>query len=257
MFRSLLKRFAGQEAQPARAPRIPDGERVYVIGDIHGRWDLLQNLADQINIDQSGAPKLQCVTIFLGDYIDRGPHSAAVLEALASHNFPTSVVALRGNHEEIMLRFLEDETILDSWRKFGALETLHSYGVSVTSVMRGDGYKDAQASLLQALPVDHIDFLKQTPTSFVRGDYFFCHAGVRPGVPLESQISDDLLWIRDEFLRHDGTYEKMIIHGHTPVESPDIRPHRINIDTGAYASSNLTALVLEGDNRRFLSTRRR
>ena len=195
-------------------------------------------------------------TIFLGDYVDRGPDSAAVLEALSSGAFPTPIVALRGNHEEVLLKFLDDERVLDSWRNFGGLETLHSYGVPVAEAMRGGGYDKARETFLRALPEGHLRFLQQTLLSTSLGDYFFAHAGVKPGVPLDRQISNDLLWIREEFLRYDGGYGKVVVHGHTPVEKPDVRRNRINIDTGAYASSTLTALVLEGDERRFLSTRR-
>lgn len=256
MLGSLLKRFAGRPVKSAAPPRAPDGQRIYVVGDVHGRLDLLRNLAAQIARDVSNARNIAATTIFLGDYVDRGADSAGVLEALSAADFPTPIHALRGNHEEVMLRFLADESVLESWRKFGGLETLHSYGVPVADVMRGEGYSEARANLLRALPESHRSFLQSTATSASAGDYFFCHAGVRPGAPLDSQAPDDLLWIREDFLRHEGDYGRIVVHGHTPVEAPEIRSNRINIDTGAYASSNLTALVLEGEERRFLSTRR-
>lgn len=247
---SIFSRRAPKRS--ASAPRTPDGERIYAIGDIHGRFDLLRAAADKIAADSASAAGLTTRTILLGDYVDRGPRSADVLEYLQSGAFPTSTLALRGNHEEVFLQFLSDESILESWRKFGGLETLHSYGVPVNAAMRGEGYAEARNALLERLPKAHVDFLAATRPSAIAGDYFFCHAGVRPGVPLEHQTSDDLLWIRNEFLRHEGGYGKIVVHGHTPVEKPEMRANRINLDTGAYVSSRLTVLALEGETRRFL-----
>jgi serine/threonine protein phosphatase 1 len=253
MFSKILKRLS---PAPAPAPRVQDNLRLYVIGDVHGRLDLFNNLAARIEADARTAHGMDVGTIFLGDYVDRGPDSASVIDALSRDAFPTPIVALRGNHEEILLKFLEDENVLDSWRNFGGLETLHSYGVPVTEAMRGGGYDKAREAFARALPPEHLQFLQQTLLNTEFGDYFFAHAGVKPGVPLENQVAGDLLWIREEFLRYDGAHGKIVVHGHTPVEKPDVRPNRINVDTGAYASSTLTALVLEGDQRRFLSTRR-
>jgi len=243
-----------QKSKRASAPTLPEGMRVYAIGDVHGRLDLLRELADKISGDLHSASASQINAIFLGDYVDRGPQSAAVIEELAQGVFPVPVVALRGNHEDILLRFLEDESVLDSWRKFGGLETLHSYGVSVADPIRGGGYKAARDAFRQAIPESHVQFLKNTSPSVSFGDYFFCHAGVKPGVPLELQSTQDLLWIRDEFLEYPGAFGKVVVHGHTPTPVPEQRFNRINIDTGAYATSKLTALVLEGDQRYFLST---
>lgn len=127
----------------------------------------------------------------------------------------------------------------------------------VSDVMRGAGYAEARARFNDVLPIAHRRFVEETAPSAVVGDYYFCHAGVKPGVALTAQNSEDLLWIREEFLHHTGPFGKIVVHGHTPVERPEVRSNRINIDTGAYASANLTALVLEGDTRRFLSTQRR
>jgi serine/threonine protein phosphatase 1 len=254
MFKTIFQRLGMPAAPPAA--RTPDNLRLYVVGDVHGRIDLLNDLAARIANDAASAAGLNVGTIFLGDYVDRGPGSAAVLEALSRGDFPTPIIALRGNHEEVLLKFVEDEGILESWRNFGGLETLHSYGVPVTEAMRGDGYDTAREAFLRALPQGHLDFLQQTRLNVSFGDYFFVHAGVKPGVPLDQQVSNDLLWIREEFLRFEGSHGKVVVHGHTPVEKPDMRHNRINVDTGAYASSTLTALVLEGEQRRFLSTRR-
>jgi serine/threonine protein phosphatase 1 len=251
---SRLARFF--KRRRSTAPLIPDGTRLYVIGDVHGRLDLLNDLEGQIRCDLATAPT-KVLTIFLGDYVDRGPESAGVMDRLAEQDFCTPLVALRGNHEEVFMEFLADASVLGSWRKFGGLETLHSYGVNVADAMRGAGYESAQAALVEALPLRHRQFLEQTRLSYSLGDYFFCHAGARPGVALERQSASDLLWIRNEFLEYRGAFDKVVVHGHTPMAAPEIMTNRINIDTGAYASSVLTALVLEGETRRFLSTGRR
>jgi serine/threonine protein phosphatase 1 len=225
--------------------------RIYAVGDIHGRADLLEALARRIEDELASAP-VEALTIFLGDYVDRGLQSSAVVESLSRGVFPTPFHALRGNHEDILLRFLEDASVLERWRKFGGVETLHSYGVDVYSVMRGKGYEEARRALVARFPDHHRQFLVETPLTASHGDYFFCHAGAKPGVPLVEQRAEDLLWIREEFLNFQGNWEKMIVHGHTPVSEPDIQHNRINVDTGAFATSVLTALVLEGDSRRML-----
>jgi len=235
------------------APRVPEGTRLYVVGDVHGRLDLLNDLERQIERDLATAPA-DVLTVFLGDYVDRGPESAGVVEKLSAKNFCTAFFALRGNHEEVLLQFLRDASVLESWRKFGGLETLHSYGVDVSEAMRGAGYERTQAALADALPARHREFLEKTSLSFGAGDYFFCHAGARPGVDLERQSAEDLLWIRGEFLQFDGAFGKIVVHGHTPVGAPEVKANRINLDTGAYASSVLTSMVLDGGARRFLST---
>lgn len=230
---------------------VPAGMRIYAIGDIHGRADLLDDLAESIGLDLASS-SAQALAIFLGDYVDRGADSAGVVERLSNGDFPAPFCALRGNHEEVLMQFLDDESVLESWRKFGGLETLYSYGVDVGEAMRGRGYEAARRSFLEKFPARHRRFLEQTALSVSHGDYFFCHAGARPAVPLEAQSPNDLLWIRDEFLGFRGSWEKIVVHGHTPVPAPDIRANRINIDTGAFATSILTALVLEGDSRRLI-----
>jgi serine/threonine protein phosphatase 1 len=239
-----------------RAPAsLPEGLRVYAIGDVHGRLDLLETLASRIAADLEDAPQA-AVTVFLGDYVDRGPDSAGVLGRLAARDFPTDFVALRGNHEEVLLHFLEDAEVLDAWRSFGGLETLQSYGIDVLPALRGQGYENMRLGLLESLPPSHLQFLRETSHSASFGDYFFCHAGARPGTPLDRQDPEDLLWIREEFLAFKGGWEKVVVHGHTPVAAPELLPNRINVDTGAFASSVLTAVVLEGSQRRILSTER-
>lgn len=248
MSRSLAKMF---ERGRAASAALSSGLRIYAVGDIHGRMDLLDELASLIQADLVDAPK-ETLTIFLGDYIDRGPGSYGILERLSTGDFPTAFLALRGNHEEMALKFLEDESVLEGWRKFGGLETLHSYGVDVGDAMRGKGFGAAREKFVERLPHRHRAFLEETPLSASYGDYFFCHAGVRPGVSFERQTAEDLLWIRDDFLKFAGAHQKFVVHGHSPVHVPDAKSNRINLDTGAFATSLLTALVLENADRRFL-----
>ncbi|RBP07351.1 serine/threonine protein phosphatase 1 [Roseiarcus fermentans] len=231
---------------------VPEGMRIYAVGDVHGRDDLLEEIATAIERDLASAPS-EVVTVLLGDYVDRGPESASVLERLASGRFPTPVQALRGNHEQMLLQFLNDPPELEIWRRNGGLETLHSYGVDVSTVMRGHGYEQARDALLAAIPSKHLEFLSSTQPSATYGGYFFCHAGVRPRIPLALQRAEDLMWIRDGFLQSRRLFEKVVVHGHTPVARPDFRVNRINIDTGAFATSVLTCLVLEGAERRTMT----
>ncbi len=247
-----ISRLAQFETLQSGFPTVlPADLRIYAIGDIHGRADLLDALARRIEEELPSAPA-DVLTIFLGDYVDRGLQSSTVVDWLSRNDFPTPFHALRGNHEEVLMRFLEDDSILENWRRFGGLETLHSYGVDISAAMRGKGYEEARRALLARLPDHHRQFLAQTRLTASYGDYFFCHAGAKPDVPLDRQKAEDLLWIRDEFLNHRGGWEKMIVHGHTPVCEPDVQANRINIDTGAFATSILTALALEGDSRRML-----
>ena len=232
--------------------RVPDGKRVYCVGDIHGRDDLLREVAEWVEADLKSRSLDQAVTVFLGDYIDRGADSKRVLERLATGEWPTSIIALVGNHEEFLLAFLDDAEILDFWRGQGGLETLHSYGVDVGPAMAGRDFKEVQEKFTAHLPKNHRSFLEGLNVSVVFGDYFFCHAGVRPGVALDRQDRDDLLNIREPFLSSEAEHGKLVVHGHTPTMAPEIRPNRIGIDTAAYATGRLTCLILEKDEQHFL-----
>lgn len=236
------------------APAIPPGRRLYAIGDIHGRFDLLQTMTRKIEADLARGAFDEAVTVFLGDYIDRSMDSAGVVDFLASGRFPTPIVALRGNHEAELLRFLDDADVLERWRRHGGLETLASYGVDIADAMRGRGYEAARRELRAKLPATHRKFLDDTRASFGLGDYFFCHAGVRPGTPLARQSDSDLLSIREEFTSHRGQFEKIIVHGHSPARAPFVAANRVGIDTGAYFTGTLTCLGLQGEVRRFFST---
>jgi serine/threonine protein phosphatase 1 len=251
ILRRLLGR--GREAKP-RFRALP-GKRVYAIGDIHGRADLLAAMITLIATDLKEMPAAEALTILLGDYVDRGPNSREVLDRLIEGAFPTPVVALRGNHEMMALDFIKNPRSGESWRRFGGLETLHSYAVDVGDMQAGRGYEEVAARFREALPASHVRFIEATPSHFSMGDYFFCHAGVRPGLPLDRQREADLLWMREPFLSSRQDFGKLVVHGHTPVAEPDVRDNRINIDTGAYLSGRLTCLVIESEERRFLTAR--
>jgi serine/threonine protein phosphatase 1 len=232
-----------------------DSTRLYVIGDIHGRADLLDQIVVKIALDIQQYPGAECLTVTLGDYIDRGPDSRGVLDRLASNPFSTNYIALKGNHELLFEAFMQDPSVGHYWRKLGGLETIHSYRVPVSALMTGQGFEEAGKALKLAIPTAHLRFLASLKTSVTIGKFFLCHAGVRPGVSLERQKVDDLLWIREEFLTSTMNFGKIVIHGHSPNEWPEVRPNRINIDTGAFATGRLTCLVVEnGRAPRFLFT---
>ena len=228
-----------------------ENRRLYAIGDVHGRLDLLDRAITAIeqDVETHGSDAL---TVTLGDYIDRGSKSRGVIDRLIVNPFPTQYIALKGNHEELLETFLVQPEIGQHWRRLGGLETLHSYGVSVSGLMVGRNYDEAAEQLREAKPAEHMKFLQALKTSHSHGKYFLCHAGVRPGVPLERQNDEDLLWIRDEFLSSKVNFGKIIVHGHTPVEVPEVLPNRINIDTGAFATGQLTCVVLDERGHRFL-----
>ena len=225
-------------------------ERIYAIGDIHGRLDLLDRAITAIrrDVEEHGPAAL---TVTVGDYIDRDLQSRGVLDRLIENPFPTSYVALKGNHESMLEAFLADPATGPYWRQQGGLQTLQSYGIRIRGFMVAN-FAEARDQLRAALPGAHVDFLHSLKTSLSRGKYFFCHAGVRPGVPLEQQSEDDLLWIRDAFLASDTNFGKIVVHGHTPMAEPEVRPNRIGIDTGAFATGRLTCVALSDGAPRFL-----
>jgi serine/threonine protein phosphatase 1 len=233
-------------SQRRATARLPDGLRVYAIGDIHGRADLLEALLLQIDVDCALYPSIRPIVVFLGDYIDRGPGSREVLDILSGCGRTRETVFLRGNHETFVDRFLSEPAILDEWRLCGGLETLMSYGLKPS--INPDAAEQARLAveLAKAMPPRHVEFLDTLELSFSCGDFLFVHAGIRPGVAIRKQREEDLLWIRDEFLFCEQPFEKFIVHGHTPVPAPDIRSNRVNIDTGAFATGRLTCIAIEG-----------
>jgi serine/threonine protein phosphatase 1 len=228
-------------------PRVPKGVRVYAIGDIHGRADLLDEVLKRIDADLAKNPNNHSVEVFLGDYIDRGPASRQVLDRLVARSRTHRTVFLKGNHETYLTGFVVNPPILADWQRLGGFETLLSYGITPTISANAATQALLAADFDQALPQSHRRFLDHLKLSFTCGDFFFVHAGVRPGIPLTKQREEDLLWIRSDFLLCEERFSKFVVHGHTPVPQPDIRPNRINIDTGAYATGQLTCLMLEGD----------
>ena len=240
----------------APAPRIPEGSRVYVIGDIHGRADLLDRLHGLIMADARAHPAARKLAVYLGDYLDRGYQSREVIECLLACPLEGfKAVHLGGNHEKVMLDFLDDPGIGLNWLMIGGDATLYSYGVAkAPRAHQLDDLEAVQRAFRDALPQSHLDFYRGLGSYHVEGDYLFVHAGVRPGVALDAQEARDLIWIRDEFLNSAADHGKMVVHGHSIVERPECHSNRIAIDTGAFATGRLTCLVLDGEARAFLGT---
>lgn len=243
---------------PARpSARIAGDALVYAVGDIHGRDDLLGSLLATIGADAAGRSPGPRRIVYLGDYVDRGMQSREVIDRLLlGPPAGFEVTCLMGNHEEAFLAFLDGEEAGFDWLRYGGLETLHSYGVPVARQPNTPrDLEQLRAEALERVPAAHVGFMRDAILWHGEGDYLFVHAGVRPGLPLERQQPRDLLWIRDEFLNsRDDHGGRVVVHGHTICDAPDVRPNRINIDTGAYASGRLTALVLSGNQRAFLAT---
>jgi serine/threonine protein phosphatase 1 len=237
---------------PRNPPSIPPGERIYAIGDIHGRLDLLDELLDRLDDDRHAFDATRTTLIFLGDYVDRGPESAQVLDRLTHVCDEYRTVCLKGNHEALLGEFLTDPETFSDWALVGGLTTLMSYGLSPPLQADSAQRLKLARDLRHAIPAYHLNFLASLPLYHVAGDFIFVHAGLRPGLPISQQIEPDLLWIRDEFLLFEKLFDKYVVHGHTPVVEPDVRSNRMNIDTGAYATGRLTCLVLEGDRFRFI-----
>ena len=238
----------------------PADTRIYAVGDIHGCDGLLAELQGLILADAAAAPESRKLLVFLGDYVDRGPDSAAVIERLR-HGPPAGfeAVFLMGNHEELMLNFLADPAAGRPWLRNGGRETAASYGVSAADIQHGGaaelGKLGTMRQVLNAgLPAAHRAFLENLLPVHREGDYVFAHAGIRPGVPLAEQSVDDLLWIREPFLSSPDDHGVVVVHGHTPIDAAEFRFNRINVDTGAVWTGRLTALVLHGGERRLLQT---
>ncbi len=236
-------------------PSTESGDRVYAIGDIHGRHDLLTNLLDRIGEHTESLPPSRSLHIvFLGDIVDRGPQSAEALELLYDlHSSSDSVIVLLGNHEEAMLQALDgDLDSLRAWMGVGGDATARSFGLE--PLRPDEDPRGYLRRLRAAVPRDWVSWLKRLPLSARSGDYFFCHAGVRPGIPLRRQSRGDLLWIREDFLDDPADHGAVIVHGHSIELEVSIRHNRIGIDTGAYRTGILTALYLEGERREVIST---
>lgn len=248
---SILKKwFARAPAKPVY--RIPAGERVYAVGDIHGRLDLFERLIVQVEADDKARPSANTTIILLGDLVDRGPDSAGVIDAAIKLGARRHLRTLCGNHEEMFLKCLEDDRYVRPFLSHGGRETVLSYLEDPGEYNRLT-FEEVRQRLLAALPAEHRRFLENLEDKITVGDYLFVHAGVRPGVDLQDQTLADLRWIREPFLSSRPTSASCVIHGHTVTAQPDVQVGRIGIDTGAYQSGRLTALGLEGDARWFLS----
>jgi serine/threonine protein phosphatase 1 len=253
MFARLFQRSAPQSAPVS--PQAPAGSRIYAIGDVHGRADLLERLRTVIVEDAKWHPIPRNVVVYLGDYVDRGPDSRGVVEMLTRERLPGfESVFLKGNHEDSLLQFLTDPGIAPAWMAYGGEATLYSYGVRPPDPRRVEDILAAQKTFIQALPPEHLAFMEALKLVHVEGDYAFVHAGFRANVPIELQDPQDMMWIRNEFLWSEADFGKVAVHGHTITDRPEIRRNRIGIDTGAFATGTLTCLVLEGTERRFLAT---
>jgi serine/threonine protein phosphatase 1 len=255
--------FFGKKRQPAanalrdkvEPASLPAGRRCYAVGDVHGRLDLLTEALDAIRADLETHPIERAFVVFLGDLIDRGPASREIVEMLRTADWAgINPVFLLGNHEEALLASYDgDLDALRNWMGFGGAETAQSYGISPVLLLKGDWFGFHRA-LRAAIPAEHVEFIRGFYDQFGLGDYLFVHAGVRPGVDISRQDPRDLRWIRDEFLRSDADFGKVVVHGHTICEAPEERANRIGIDTGAYRTGHLTTLRLEGAARRFTAT---
>jgi serine/threonine protein phosphatase 1 len=228
-------------------PTLPDGLRIYAISDIHGCARQLQHAFATIDLHLSRSTPVRPLHVFLGDYIDRGPASRETIDLLIERSRRHESIFLKGNHEALLLEVMQDASRLDAWKAFGGLQTLMSYGLAPSIKSDTEGRNKLVRAFLHRLPAHHLHFFSNLRPSYICGDFFFAHAGVRPGVPLQRQHQRDLLWIREEFLQCDEDFGKFVVHGHTPVLKPEIRSNRINIDTGAYATGKLTLLAIQGE----------
>lgn len=220
-------------------PALPPDITIYAIGDIHGCLRLLNGLHERIDADMAGCRSRDIVEIYLGDYVDRGPDSSGVISSLMRRSKERKVVCIRGNHEQLLEQFVTGEIQLDDWLKYGGADTLRSYGATPQQLT-------ANADELRRLiPTKHIEFIRRFDRHVHVGPYFFTHAGVRPGQSLRGQSAMDLMWIRDEFLQHDGDFGAIIVHGHTPIQEVEMKHNRICIDTGAYMTGRLSCVRID------------
>ena len=231
--------------------RGPENMRLYAIGDVHGRLDLLEKMQARIRDEIERDKPADWRVIHLGDYVDRGPQSREVIELLmAACARESRFVALAGNHDHGLIEFLAEPSMHGLFMDNGGIETAASYGVAFRSYQTLGRF---HADLLAAVPREHIRFILSRRFNIAFGDFYFCHAGIRPGVALDHQVPDDLIWIRNEFLRFPGLHPKVIVHGHTITHEPEVLANRVNVDTGAWLSGVLTALVIDGAEKRLLA----
>lgn len=243
---------------PPPAARTPHGTVVYAIGDIHGCSDLLEIIQRGIALDIRMRPATRRVVVYVGDYISRGPDTRRVLDQVISWRPEgTDIVTLQGNHEQLLLRFLDGDLKAGGhWLAYGGLEAAAHYGIGIAPDSLGDpdALPRIKHQLAAALPEAHTRLLRQLVLNHREGDYLFVHAGVAPGVALHEQRERDQIWIRERFLQSPLDHGAVVVHGHCIAPEPQVRHNRIGIDTGAYQSGVLTCLVLDGTERAFLQT---
>lgn len=248
-------RFLFKPHQPKGRTASVGNDLVYAIGDVHGRLDLLDQLLSHIAADiealnSSVRPRF----IFLGDYVDRGGASSGVISRIIELSEISDVCALKGNHEDALLDFLEDASFGRTWAHHGGGPTLASYGVDIPGADDADTWERTRRAFQETLPASHLAFLRGLISHTIVGDYLFVHAGIRPNVELEQQAADDLMWIRKEFLDANRPSPYTVVHGHTPAAEAYSGPWRIGIDTGAYVTGVLTAVRLIQTDRLFIHT---
>ncbi|MBV1688605.1 metallophosphoesterase [Novosphingobium sp. G106] len=251
MLKKIRQLWSPKEVRPL--PEVPPGERLYAIGDIHGRLDLLTALAAEIEADDAARGPAETTIVLLGDLIDRGPASAEVLAFARDWRERRAVRLICGNHEEKFLQSFDDLDIFRNFLRYGGDETILSYPVDAATFRTAD-FAEAQALMIEAVPGADIEFIGSFEDFVAIGDYLFVHAGIRPGTAIEAQSLKDLRWIREPFLSHSGWHGHMVVHGHSISAEPEMNANRIGIDTGAYMSGRLTALALEGGRRWLIET---
>jgi serine/threonine protein phosphatase 1 len=249
-----FRQYLAPRAEPARTVAVPPGERVYAVGDIHGRLDLFEQLIAAIDADDAARGSARTTVILLGDLVDRGPDSAGVIEAAREWGRRRTVRVLAGNHEEMFLDSFERLETLRHFLRYGGKETVLSYPID-PATYRDLSLEELQQRMRAAVPREHREFLMNAEDWIRIGDYLFVHAGIRPGVPMAEQRLSDMRWIRDRFIEHEGDHGFVVVHGHTISDEVEELPNRIGIDTGAFMSGRLTALGLEGSGRWYLVAR--
>ena len=252
MFEPIKKMFSGKPAK--RRASVPEGVRAYVIGDIHGRFDLFEELIKAIEEDDGACgSKAQTSIILLGDLVDRGPDSYGVIKLARLWDEYRNIRYLMGNHEEMFLESFDDTAVLRHFLKHGGRETILSYGVT-RKEFNTASLEELQLIMQSKVPASDIEFMASFEDMIELGDYLFVHAGINPKKPLDEQQPGELRWIREPFLKYKEKHSHIVVHGHTITEEIDERKNRIGIDTGAYRYGRLTALVLEGDTRRYIQS---
>lgn len=248
MWSKIRAWFAKPEAENNRIERrriqlsFEDAPLVYAIGDLHGSLDEFLIAEARIKNDLQHFGR-KALVILLGDLVDRGPHSAQLLDYLVSSR-PSEFhrIAICGNHDSAFLDFVRNPRANMAWLDYGGRETLRSYGIDIQYLMSNGGVRALTEAVSNTIPTEHISLLKSLPVSVLIDDVLFVHAGIAPGVPLAEQRDEDFMWIRSPFLEQGPSLPITVVHGHTPVTDPYFGNGRLGIDTGAYATGRLTVV---------------